>query len=156
MQNLRLDAEVRHQTPELAASRDRVVQAQDVERRRIQQVLHDGVQQEIVALSAKVGLIRAQLRRGDAGVTGSLESMQRDLAAALQDVREIAYAIHPPVLSDRGLLEAVEAQASRLAVPMAVRADATIFTKLGLTTEQQSHRRVTAVLVFLRDAGLRT
>jgi signal transduction histidine kinase len=100
------------------------VQAQDVERRRLQRVLHDGVQQEIVALSAKVGLIRAQLRRGEAGVAGSLESMQRDLAAALRDVREIAYAIHPPVLADRGLLEAVEAQASRLAVPMAVRADA--------------------------------
>jgi signal transduction histidine kinase len=41
----------------------------------------------------------------------------------LQDVREIAYAIHPPVLSDRGLLEAIEAQSTRLAVPMAVRAD---------------------------------
>ena len=124
LQNLRLDAELRHQARELAASRDRLVQAQDVERRRIQRVLHDGVQQEIVALSAKVGLIRAQLRRGEAGVAGSLESMQRDLASALRDVREIAYAIHPPVLSDRGLLEAVEAQASRLAVPMAVRADA--------------------------------
>jgi signal transduction histidine kinase len=49
--------------------------------------------------------------------------MQRDLATTLQDVREIAYAIHPPVLSDRGLLEAIEAQSSRLAVPMAVRAD---------------------------------
>ena len=49
--------------------------------------------------------------------------MQRDLAATLQEVREIAYAIHPPVLSDRGLLEAIEAQSSRLALPMAVRAD---------------------------------
>jgi signal transduction histidine kinase len=49
--------------------------------------------------------------------------MQRDLATTLHDVREIAYAIHPPVLSDRGLLEAIEAQSSRLALPMAVRAD---------------------------------
>jgi signal transduction histidine kinase len=49
--------------------------------------------------------------------------MQRELATTLRDVRELAYAIHPPVLSDRGLLEAIEAQSSRLAVPMAVRAD---------------------------------
>jgi signal transduction histidine kinase len=108
---------------ELAASRSRIVAAQDAERRRIQAVLHDGVQQEIVALSAKAGLVRQQLLRGEAAAADGLTEMQRDLATTLQDVREIAYAIHPPVLSDRGLLEAIEAQSSRLAVPMAVRAD---------------------------------
>ena len=108
---------------ELAASRSRIVAAQDAERRRIQAVLHDGVQQEIVALSAKAGLVRQQLLRGEAAAADGLAEMQRDLATTLQDVREIAYAIHPPVLSDRGLLEAIEAQSSRLAVPMAVRAD---------------------------------
>ena len=115
--------EIRDQAAELAASRDRVVAAQDAERRRIQAVLHDGVQQEIVALAAKAGLVRQQLRRGDPAAAGGLADMQRDLATTLQDVREIAYAIHPPVLSDRGLLEAIEAQSSRLALPMAVRAD---------------------------------
>jgi signal transduction histidine kinase len=108
---------------ELTASRSRIVAAQDAERRRIQAVLHDGVQQEIVALSAKAGLVRQQLLRGEAAAADGLAEMQRDLATTLQDVREIAYAIHPPVLSDRGLLEAIEAQSSRLAVPMAVRAD---------------------------------
>ncbi len=115
--------EVRDQAAELAASRDRVVAGQDAERRRIQRILHDGVQQEIVALSARAGLVRQQLLRGDPAAAGGLAEMQRDLAATLHDVREIAYAIHPPVLSDRGLLEAIEAQSSRLAVPMAVRAD---------------------------------
>ena len=115
--------EVRDQAAELAASRDRVVAGQDAERRRIQAVLHDGVQQEIVALAARAGLVRQQLLRGDPAAAGGLAGMQRDLATALRDVREIAYAIHPPVLSDRGLLEAIEAQSSRLAVPMAVRAD---------------------------------
>jgi signal transduction histidine kinase len=115
--------EVRDQAAELAASRDRVVAGQDAERRRIQRILHDGVQQEIVALSARAGLVRQQLLRGDLAAADGLADMQRDLAATLQDVREIAYAIHPPVLSDRGLLEAIEAQSSRLAVPMAVRAD---------------------------------
>jgi signal transduction histidine kinase len=115
--------EIRDQAAELAASRDRVVAGQDAERRRIQRILHDGVQQEIVALSARAGLVRQQLLRGDPAAADGLAEMQRDLATALQDVREIAYAIHPPVLSDRGLLEAIEAQSSRLAVPMAVRAD---------------------------------
>jgi signal transduction histidine kinase len=115
--------EVRDQAAELAASRDRLVAGQDAERRRIQRVLHDGVQQEIVALSARAGLVRQQLLRGDPAAGEGLAEMQRDLATMLHDVREIAYAIHPPVLSDRGLLEAIEAQSSRLAVPMAVRAD---------------------------------
>ncbi len=112
-----------HLAAELAASRDRIVASQDAERRRIQAVLHDGVQQDIVALSAKAGLVRQQLLRGDPAASGGLADMQRELAATLRDVREIAHAIHPPVLSDRGLLEAIEAQSSRLAVPMAVRAD---------------------------------
>jgi signal transduction histidine kinase len=115
--------EIRFQAAELAASRDRVVAGQDAERRRIQRILHDGVQQEIVALSARAGLVRQQLLRGDPAASDGLAEMQRDLATTLHDVREIAYAIHPPVLSDRGLLEAIEAQSSRLAVPMAVRAD---------------------------------
>ena len=67
--------------------------------------------------------MRQQLLRGDPAAADGLADMQRDLATTLQDVREIAYAIHPPVLSDRGLLEAIEAQSSRLALPMAVRAD---------------------------------
>ena len=67
--------------------------------------------------------MRQQLLRGDPAAAEGLAEMQRDLATTLHDVREIAYAIHPPVLSDRGLLEAIEAQSSRLAVPMAVRAD---------------------------------
>ena len=115
--------EIRDQAAELAASRDRVVAGQDAERRRIQRNLHDGVQQEIVALSARAGLVRQQLLRGDPAAADGLAGMQRDLAATLRDVREIAYAIHPPVLSDRGLLEAIEAQSSRVALPMAVRAD---------------------------------
>ena len=113
----------RDQAAELAASRDRVVAGQDAERRRIQRNLHDGVQQEIVALLARAGLVRQQLLRGDPAAADGLADMQRDLATTLQDVREIAYAIHPPTLSDRGLLEAIEAQSSRMALPIAVRAD---------------------------------
>ena len=99
-----------HLAAELGASRDRIVAGQDAERRRIQAVLHDGVQQEIVALSAQAGLVRQQLLRGDPAAAAGLADMQRELATTLRDVRELAHAIHPPVLSDRGLLEAIEAR----------------------------------------------
>ena len=130
---LRLTAEladrvelIRVQAAELAASRQRVVSGQDAERRRIQQDLHDGVQQEIVALSAKVSLAQQQLRRGDPAAADALAELQRDLRGVLADVREVAYAIHPPILSDRGLVEAVEGQAGRLVVPTVVHADRTL------------------------------
>ncbi len=114
---------IRRQAAELAASRQRVVAGQDVERRRIQQDLHDGVQQEIVALSAKVSLAQQRLGRGDPRAADALAELQRDLRAVLADVREVAYTIHPPILTDRGLVEAVEGQAGRLAVPTSVHAD---------------------------------
>ncbi len=90
--SLRRLEQVRDQAAELAASRDRVVAGQDAERRRIQRNLHDGVQQEIVALSARAGLVRQQLLRGDPAAADGLVDMQRDLASTLEDVREIAYA----------------------------------------------------------------
>ncbi|GIH92928.1 histidine kinase [Planobispora siamensis] len=114
---------IRRQAAELAASRERVSQGQDAERRRIQRDLHDGVQQEVVALTAKLGLVRQRLRRGDARAEQDLADLHRDLGTLLNDLREFAYTIHPPVLSDQGLLEAVEAQAARLPVLMEVRAD---------------------------------
>ncbi|MGY1619622.1 sensor histidine kinase [Geodermatophilus sp. SYSU D00691] len=120
---LHLTAQLSRQAGELAASRHRVVAGQDAERRRIQRDLHDGVQQEVVAVSAKVSLARQRLQRGDPGVEGVLTELQQDVGALLREVREVAHAIHPPVLADQGLLEAVEAQATRLPLAVRVRAD---------------------------------
>ncbi|WP_203703597.1 sensor histidine kinase [Asanoa iriomotensis] len=128
--NLHLAAElsvrlgqIRRQAAELSASRQRVVAGQDAERRRIQRDLHDGVQQHVVAATAKLGLARQRIGRGDPRGEQLLAELYHDLGQLLNELRDVAYAIHPPVLSDRGLLEAVEAQAARLPVPMAVRAD---------------------------------
>jgi signal transduction histidine kinase len=115
--------QIERQAVELAASRDRVVAAQDAERRRIQRDLHDGVQQEVVALSAKLGLAYQRLRRGDPSAERLLVDLQADVGDLLSALRAVAHAIHPPVLADRGLLSAVEAQAARLPVAMAVHAD---------------------------------
>ena len=115
--------QIERQAAELAASRDRVVAAQDAERRRIQRDLHDGVQQEVVALTAKLGLACQRLGRGDRSGERLLADLQADLGDLLGTLRAVAHAIHPPVLADRGLLSAVEAQAARLPLAMAVHAD---------------------------------
>ncbi|MGN6795768.1 MAG: histidine kinase [Streptosporangiaceae bacterium] len=118
----RLDV-IREQAAELAASRTRIVLAQDAERQRIQRDLHDGFQQDLVVLTAKLALAREQLRRRDSRAEQALDELQRDLGTALVHMRDFAHSIHPPVLADQGLLEAIEAQAARLPVEVVIEAD---------------------------------
>jgi signal transduction histidine kinase len=101
---------------ELAASRARIVAAQDEARRRLEQDLHDGVQQELVALLARLGLARNQLRR-DAGLAEeTLGVAVEDGRRTLLSLQETARGIHPPVLSDHGLAVAVAERTSRLPI----------------------------------------
>ncbi|MGQ0671088.1 MAG: histidine kinase [Actinomycetota bacterium] len=118
----RLD-EIRRQAEELSASRARIVHAQDHERRRIERNIHDGVQQEIVALIASLRLARNQLRRDPELADATLAELQHEARQTLDDIRELAQGIHPSVLSDRGLLEAIEARASRLPIGVAIEAE---------------------------------
>jgi signal transduction histidine kinase len=115
--------ESRRRTGELVASRARLVQAQDAERRRIGRDLHDGVQQDIVALAAKLGLARNQLRRDPKLAASTLAELQSEAKQALDELREVAQGVHPPLLSDRGLLEAIEARAGRLPIGVAMESD---------------------------------
>jgi signal transduction histidine kinase len=133
VRNLHLTAElttrlavIRRQADDLTASRARIVTAQDAERRRIQRDLHDGVQQEIVALAAKLAMARQRLSRGDRSADELLGEVQGDVRALLNEVREFAHAIHPPVLADKGLLEAIEAQAARLPLGVVIEMDAAL------------------------------
>jgi signal transduction histidine kinase len=108
---------------ELAASRARIVHAQESERRRIERNIHDGVQQELVALIAKLRLARNQLERDDSTAGTTLAELQHEAGLALEDLRELAQGIHPSVLTDRGLVSAIESRARTLTVPVTVRAD---------------------------------
>jgi signal transduction histidine kinase len=110
-------------TAELERSRTRLVRAQEVERRRIERDLHDGVQQDLVALLGHSARVRQELDRDPAAGEAALDDLQAGLRHVLGELRELAHGIHPSVLSDRGLLEAVESLAARSAVPVAVRAD---------------------------------
>jgi signal transduction histidine kinase len=129
--NVRLSAEladrlavIERQAVELTASRARLVKSTDDERRRIQRDLHDGPQQDLVVLNANLALARERLRRADPRADDTLAEVQADLVGLLARLREFAHAIHPPVLADQGLLEAIEAQASRLPLEVVVEADA--------------------------------
>jgi signal transduction histidine kinase len=114
LENERLQAEVRARLSELRASRARIVEASDAERRRLERDLHDGAQQRLVGLSLSLRLLRAQFD------TPELERADEELRLAIADLRELAHGIFPAVLADEGLTAAVEAIAEEGRVPVRV------------------------------------
>ena len=122
LRNVRLTAELQATIEDLRASRRRLVRAQDEERQRIERNLHDGAQQQLVALMIQLGVLDdaaddpAEVRQ----LTGGLRD---GLHAALDDLRALARGIYPPLLADQGLGAAVRAQAGRAPLPVLVEAD---------------------------------
>ena len=112
--------ERREQEEEIRASRSRIVEAGDEARRRLERNLHDGAQQRLVALALSLRLAQSKVSSDPAGAEEVLVSAREELAAALDDLRELARGIHPAVLTDRGLGAAVEALATRSPVPVDV------------------------------------
>jgi signal transduction histidine kinase len=108
---------------ELRASRQRLVKAQDDGRRTIERNIHDGAQQQLVALAVKLRLADAMVDKEPAKAHDLLTQIQLETNRALQDLRDLARGIYPPLLADKGLAAAVEAQARKSPVPVAVEAD---------------------------------
>jgi signal transduction histidine kinase len=102
----------------LAASRVRIVEAGDTERRRLERNLHDGAQQRLVSLALQLRLIETSLRKDPESVDALLATANRELDQALEELRELARGIHPAVLTDRGLEAAVRAVAQRAPIPV--------------------------------------
>ena len=123
--NVRLTAQLAEQLEELTASRERLVAAQDDERRRLERDLHDGIQQDVVAQIAGLRLARNRLQRGELEPE-ELAGLQDQARRTLTDLRELARGIHPPVLTDNGLVAAVESGVARFPIPLAVEADAAV------------------------------
>ena len=123
--NVRLTAQLAAQLVELTASRERLVAAQDDERRRLERDLHDGIQQNVVAQIAGLRLARNRLQRGEL-TPADLTELQDQARETLTDLRELAQGIHPPVLSDNGLVAAVESGVARYPIPLSVEADAAV------------------------------
>jgi signal transduction histidine kinase len=108
---------------ELAASRARIVETGDSERRRLERNLHDGAQQRLVALALTLRLCAGRVRELDDGAAELVRSAEAELAAALEELRELARGIHPAVLTDHGLVPALEMLAKRASVRVDLRAE---------------------------------
>jgi signal transduction histidine kinase len=122
LRNVRLTAELQARIDDLRASRRRLVRAQDEERHRIERNLHDGAQQQLVALNVQLTLLEdaadqpSEVRE----MTGELRA---GLRAALDDLRALARGIYPPLLADQGLSAALHAQAGKAPLPVEIEAD---------------------------------
>jgi PAS domain S-box-containing protein len=108
----------KRQEAELRRSRARLVEAGDLERRRLERNLHDGAQQRLVSLSLSLRLAQSKLRTDPLAAGPILEGASTELAHALEELRELARGIHPAVLSDRGLGPALESLADRAPLPV--------------------------------------
>src|SRR5207249_10671045 len=115
-----LDA-ARRQAEALPGSRGRIFGAGNAERRRIERNLYDCAQQHLVALAVKVRLALQLFERDPDKARGLMEELGGDLEHALQELRDLAHGIYPPLLADRGLAEALGAPARRATLPTEVR-----------------------------------
>ncbi len=120
LRNVRLTAELQARLVELHASRQRLVTAQDQERRRLERNLHDGAQQQLVALAVKQRLAEGLVRQDPDKAEQILADLQAETAEALENLRDLARGIYPPLLADKGLPAALEAQARKGPVPVTV------------------------------------
>jgi signal transduction histidine kinase len=128
LENARLEAEARAHLAELRASRARIVEAGDEERRRLERDLHDGAQQRFVTLSLALSAVEKRLESDPAQAGELLTQVRRELVEGLDELRELAHGLHPAVLSQGGLGIAVETLAARSPVP--VRLDVALHGRL--------------------------
>ena len=120
LRNVHLTADLQARLEELRTSRERLVTAQDEERRKLERDLHDGAQQQLVALAVKTRLADALVATDAEKAHAMLAELQEGLTDALETLRDLAHGIYPPLLADRGLPAALESQARKSALPVTV------------------------------------
>jgi signal transduction histidine kinase len=149
---------------ELRASQRRLVAARDEERRRLERNIHDGAQQQLVALTVKMRLARALALKDGVKTAAMLEQMQAETQTALEDLRDLARGIYPPLLADQGLPAALDAQARKYALPIEVAPDgvtrygpdveaAVYFSILEALQNAAKYAEATRVAIRLGDQG---
>ena len=129
LHNARLDTalattldELRKQAEELRRSRARIVASADAERRRVERDLHDGAQQHLVALAVNLRLTRDLITEDTETAAAMLDQLADEVKATIQELRDLAHGIYPPLLADSGLAEALRAAGRRSPLPVAVNA----------------------------------
>jgi signal transduction histidine kinase len=152
------DAELDERLIEVTASRARLVDAFELERRRIERDLHDGAQQRLVALSMSLGLARLDLPP-DSPAARQVAAAHEQAKQALAELRELIRGVHPQVLTDRGLPSAIEDAAGRSPVPVTV--DVSLPRRLPSPVELTAYFVVCEALANIakhsqaRSAGIR-
>jgi signal transduction histidine kinase len=116
LRNVRLISDLRE-------SRRRIVTAQDERAKRLERDIHDGAQQQLVALAVRLRLAEQMMDRDPARVRPMLAELQDEANGALENMRDLARGIYPPLLADKGLTAALEAQARKAALPVTIEAD---------------------------------
>ncbi|MGH7687117.1 MAG: sensor histidine kinase [Candidatus Dormibacteria bacterium] len=162
LRNVGLTADLQGRLEELRASRQRLVTAQDEERRRLERNLHDGAQQHLVAIKVKLGLAEMLMARDPDRARQTLDQLKTDADEALETLRDLARGIYPPLLADQGLRVALESQARKATVVVAIEADgiarysqeteaAVYFCVLEALQNVQKYAHATRVVITLRD-----
>ena len=117
LENERLQVDLRARLVELQASRARLVEATEAERRRFERDLHDGTQQRLVSLAMSLGLLDSKLPADPDAAKPIVREARETLAVALEELRDLSQGIYPTVLTERGLPDALEDLCQRAAVP---------------------------------------
>ena len=164
--NARLREHLRARVEQLRTSRRRLVAAQDEARRKLERDLHDGAQQQLVALKVKLGMARTIAVKEDAGgpVTGLLERLSAVADASVESLRTLARGIYPPLLEAEGLERALRSQVQLAPIPVDLRADgvrrydreveATVyFCVLEAARNAVTYADATSLEVVLEDRG---
>ena len=116
-------AQIARQAADLRASRQRIVAAQDEERRRLERNIHDGAQQHLVALAVKLRLAKGILQKDPAAGRRMLVELRGETDAALDTLRSLALGIYPPLLEEQGIAAALAAQYTRSSLPVRLETD---------------------------------
>jgi len=107
---------------ELRESRRRIVATQDERAKKLERDIHDGAQQQLVALTVKARLVESLMDKDEARARTMIGELQTEASEALENLRDLARGIYPPLLADQGLVTAIEAQARKAPVPVRVEA----------------------------------
>ena len=144
LENERLQAELRARLEELRASRARIVEAAQAERRRIERDLHDGTQQRLVSIAMTLGLADRKLERDPPAARSLLDQARASLSDALVELRELSQGIHPGILNERGLRAALEELAYGARLPL----------DLDVSLSERLPERVEAAAYFVVSESL--
>jgi signal transduction histidine kinase len=164
LKNVGLTSDLQARLVDLRASRQRLVAAQDDERRRLERNLHDGAQQHLVAIKVKLGLAEMLATRDPEKARAAVVELKHDADEALETLRDLARGIFPPLLADKGLSTALQAQARKATLPVTVDADgigrypqdteaALYFCILEALQNIQKYAQASSATVRLREDG---